>query len=532
MAKVLTKDGEIYDDSSDAHARTIQLLIDIGGEVASVQGAHDRWLGKSKEALTGNPITVLVNEESAILVSEILCKAALEEPMEEFVLFLEGVDRQVLGSRVTGRPLSRNPDYYHLEILIDPSIAYAPKAKNSPKGLVDTVRRTMLQNRNADLDLTFVDVGDMDRLTDDLGIGDDELERFRDQVSNRINSESVGDTLSEVDNGKFGFVHKAGANLRSLESDLRNYAADVDPLEQVLAIGTSTVSLDQGALDEEQIATAIAHAVDEFVDSGLDAIIFDTLEASQAAWIDKRVNRTALLVDVLDKGNMTVAFRVVVDAGAWEADHLFSEFRADLEEDGFGADEILSLTKNDPALRKRVDLEQCRTVVAISGANRTGIALQIAIRSLLDPALLQKLLDFAKGGLNGAVILRIEGLTPEILPRITALQTLRDAGFRIALFGTEIGAISEERLTTLPADYIVLDPTLALDAEALRRSLPALAGLAERCGANGIGVIFDGVIDQDSINLLGTINGALAAGPYYGDPITDPTNAPMPVRQL
>ena len=171
-------------------------------------------------------------------------------------------------------------------------------------------------------------------------------------------------------------------------------------------------------------------------------------------------------------------------------------------------------------------------MVAISGANRTGIALQIAIRSLLDPALLQKLLDFAKGGLNGAVILRIEGLTPEILPRITALQTLRDAGFRIALFGTEIGAISEERLMTLPADYIVLDPTLALDAEALQRSLPALAGLSERCGANGIGVIFDGVIDQESINLLGAIPGALAAGPYYGDPITDPANAPMPVRQL
>lgn len=532
MEQVLTADGEIYEAEEPVEARTIQLLVDIGGEIASIQGTHERWLGKTKDDLTGKPITMVVNEESVILVSEILCKAALQETMDEFVLFLEGANYQILGCLVTGQPLARNPDYYHLEVIVDPSIPYSPKARNSPKGLTDSVRRTMLQNQGADLDLTFVDVGEVDRLTEDLGVSEDELNKFRQQVSDRLNSESIGETVSEVDNGKYGFVHQNGADLDALQSDLKSFAADVDPLEQVLAIGTSTVALDTSDLSEEQISTAIANAVDEFVDNGLDAIIFDTLEASQAAWVDKRANRTELLREVLEKGGLTVAFRPVVDAGAWEADHLFSEFRADLEDDGLGAEEILSLTKKDPALRKRVDLEQCRYVVDVTAVNQAGIALQIAIRSLLDPALLQKLLDFAKIGLNGVVILRIEGLTPEILPRITALQTLRDAGFRVALFGTEIGAISEERLATLPSDYIILDPTLSLDADALLRSLPALAGLAERCASHNIGVIFDGVVDQESITLLQSISGALATGPYYGDPISDPADAPMPIRAL
>ena len=532
MAQVLTKDGEIYDDGAAQEIRPIQLLIDIGGTIASVQGGHDEWLGKGKDALVGSPVTALVNGESAILVSEILSKAALQEAMEEIVLFLDGVDHQVLGCRVTGRPLPRNPDFFHLEINVDPKIVFAPKARNTPQGLIDTVRRSMQQNQDADLDLTFVDVGEMDRLTDDLGISDEELGTFRDQVSTRIGNESLGDTLSEVASGKYGFVHPSGTDLDRLQDDLKEYAADVDPLEQILSIGTATVSLDKGALDEEQITAAIAHAVDEFVDSGLDAIIFDTLEASQAAWVDKRANRTALLVSVLDKKALTVVFRVVVDAGAWEADHLLSEFRADLDDDGLGAEEILSLTKDDPKLRKRVDAEQCRYVVEIPGLDKAGIALQVAIRSLLDPALLQQLLDFAKDGLDRVVILRIEGLTPDLLPRITALQTLRDAGFRIALFGTEIGAISEERLATLPADYIILDPKLSLDAEALERSLPALAGLAGRCTNHGINVIFEGVLDQASVTLLGSLSGALACGPFYGEAITDLADAPMPVRTL
>ena len=530
MAQILTKDGEIIDTDDTDDEPFLQLLIDIGGRIVSSQGDIFRWFGLAPDDLHGQSLSELTHADSQILVSEVLYRAALQEHMEELVLFINGADRDVLGCRVLGNPFPRDPQYYRLELKIDPALDRSSKTRNSKSGLVDSVIRAMDRNEGNDLGMTLVTVGDVHGLTDELGITQRELDTFREQVNTRLLQASLTEEVSEFDPGKYGLVHHASTDMSGLASDLRNYAGDVDPLDRVLSVGTTTVPLAAKALNEQEIRSAITHAVDEFIEAGLDAVIFDTLDDSHAAWIDKQANRKEMLVDALKKKALTVVYRVVVDPTAWEAAHLLAEFRADLDDDGLGAAEIIALTKDDPRLRKHVDLEQCRDIAKRPDLGAVAVALQIGLRSLLDPKLLRSLLEIAQSGLNRTVILRIEGLTPDLIPRIPALQTLRRSGFKLALYSSEIGAITAERLGNLPADYLLLDPALVRDAEMLRHSLPSLKGLAERCGRNGIGVIFNGVTDAEAVKLLSGIPRALAEGPYFGDPVSGPGAASMPVR--
>lgn len=530
MTQILTKSGEIIDTDEVSDDPFLQFLIDIGGRIVSSQGDVDYWFGVSPDDFRGTSLSEISHSDSQILVSEVLYKAAMQEPMEELVLFVSGVGADVLGCRVVGNPFPRDPRYYHLEVTIDPSLENASNARDSKAGLVDSVIRAMKGNDADDLGMTLVSVGDVQGLTDELGITQDELDTFREQVTNRLLQASIADEINEVDPGKYGLVHEAAADMRGLETDLRSYIGDVDPLERVLSVGTATLPLSPGGLDEDEIRTAISHAVDEFIEAGLEAIIFDTLDHSHAAWIDKQANRKELLIQALEKKALTVAYRVVVDPMEWEADHLLAEFRADLDDDGLGAQEIIALTKGDPRLRKRVDLEQCRDIAGRKDLGAAAVAMQIGIRSLLDPKLLRSLLNIAQSGLNRTVILRIEGLTPELIPRIPALQTLRRSGFKLALFSSEIGAITAERLANLPADYLLLDPTLVRDVKLLRQSIPSLKSLAQRCAKAGIKVIFNGVTDGEAVKELTAVPGALAEGTYYGDPVSGPESAAMPVR--
>lgn len=528
MAQILTSTGEIVDTDDAANDPSLQFLIDIGGRIVSSQGNVERWFGMPPDLLHGRSLSEVSHTDSQILVSEVLYKAAMQEEMDEIVLFMLELEGDVVGCRVIGNPFPRDPRYYHLDVTVDPGLERTGNAQDTKSGLVDNVIRAM--KGNDDLGMTFVSVGDVHGLTDELGISQTELDTFKQQVGSRLLQASITDEVSEVDPGKYGLVHEASEDMDSLASDLRHYIGDVDPLERVLSVGTATVPLASESLDEAEIRSAISHAVDEFIVAGLEAVIFDTLDDSHAAWIDKQANRKELLADALDKRALSVVYQLVVDPRAGKADHLLAEFRADLEDDGLGAAEIIALTKGDPRLRKRVDLEQCRNISERKDLGAVSVALQIGIRSLLDPKLLRSLLNIAQSGINQTVILRIEGLTPELIPRIPALQTLRRSGFKLALFSSEIGAITAESLANLPADYLLLDPSLVRDSQMLRQSLPSLKSLATRCARAGIRVIFSGVTDGEAVKLLTAIPGALAEGTYFGEPVTGPDSAPMPVR--
>lgn len=519
------------EQDGDQRERTFQLYIDDSGRVHICRGATDVYLGYNLEQLQRHRLTEFLVEESQIIYSEILTHAALAEPMPETILYLKNIATGwVAGFRVEGGPQKFN-DLFRLKCIHEPSLEYGPQSKNHRDGFIAAVE-TAINSSETAVDMTFVDIGDVGGLTKKHGTNAANVKRFTDDVETRIRSESIGgDALGRIDNGKYGFIHKTGTNLDSLKGDIERMAQSVDPEGLALSVATATIDLDDAeGMAEDAIRDALGHAVDEFMDTGIDAVIFDTLGASQTAFIEKRKTRTELLREVLDRELLTCGLRVVCDLSNWSADHLLAEFRADLDSDGLGAAEILNLTEKEPDLRTEVDVAQCRYIMGSEELDQVGVGVNLAVRSLLDPNVVQRLLDFAKRAPGRRVILRILGVKGVPIERIAAFDTLRKAGFKIALSGSEIGTVTEDRLKKLPIDFIMLDPSLVVNLDQLKLSLKGLAGMAKRCAAHGISVIFEGVVEPEAAKMLARIGKVYVTGPYFGDPVDSINDIKLPVK--
>lgn len=525
--------AEFDDGDSDAERRTFQLYIDETGRVAMARGNVDRWLGAAGEELEGRSIAEFAAEESQFAISEILMQAALREFMPSSLFFMTDTRTgAVSGFEVTGKPQSFN-ELYRLNFVQDPAMEYGPQSKNSKDGFVGAVERAIQQasEEDQDIDMTFVDIGDVGRLGSVPGMDAEEVRRFTDKVESRLKAETLGgDSLGRVDRGKYGLVHGRGVNLDDLKGEIEEYARDVDPEGQALQVDSSTVALDADTMETADIRTALSHAVDEFAEVGIDAVIFDTLADSQASYIDKREMRIGLLRQCLDGEMLTCAFSPVCDIANWTTHHLITEFQANLEDDGLGAAEILKLTDDNPDLRTEVDLAQCHYILTSDVLDKTGVAVNVAIRSLLDAEVVRMLLDFRHKTPGRNVILRLSGLDEIPWEKVQTLDILRQAGFFIALYGRDVGAVTAEKLEVIPADYILLDPSFVINLDQLKRGLPMLSNMVERCREHEIAIVFEGVLESAGARLLSKIQGALCDGPYFGEPVESLDQLKLPVQ--
>lgn len=514
----------------EAEMLTIQMLISKDGEIASAKGAHELWLGLTEDAVCGSPVTALVHPDCAILVSEILYRAEMAEELEPITLFLAGTGGAPCGATVTGRSYRRDPGFYHITVVVDPTLDYRARPKDTPAGLVAEVERHLAKGDGANLTLTLVELTGLSDAQERLKLGRDQIDAYRGEIEDALRAAAIEpDAVSQVDEAKYGLVRKGAPEPSdALRARLDALAAERDPDGAVLSVGSKDIALDPGGLDPTAVADSLSHTVATFVSGGLDALIYDTLEDGHVAFLDRRANRTEVLKTALGANAMASAFRPVLLTEQWKAHHFLTEMRAELVDDGLGADEILSLTRDDPGLRALVDRAQTTLVASDDALAGQRVMVRIAIRSLLDPGLISPLLQQAWNS-RTQMILAIAGLGPGMVDRITALATLRNAGFQLALHGSEIGAVTEASLARLPADYIILDQSLVADRETLARSLPSLKALAERCAKHGLAVIFDGVTASDSASLLGKLPGALAMGPYYGAPFQTPSACPIPI---
>ena len=515
MASILTADGEIYEDE-ETLKRKFQLYVDVAGDVLRGTGETTRWLGKEPEALAGTNLTHLIAPQSLFLSSEIIFHAAAGERMKPCGIVLNGPKAGMNGFRVRGEPQAQT-DEFKLEFTQDPEMEIGAEDTNSAKGLANTVSGYLSENPDAELDLTFVDIGDVEALSQNTTALAGEIEQFTKDVEERLRKESVApEAVSRVENGKYGVVREAGADLQAMEKDLKGLAQKMDPSGKLLNVATKSIELDAEGIEEGDILNAVEHAAQEFADQGLDAIIFDTLTDSHASYMDKRRNRTELLEQALDEDRLTVAYHSVVDTHLWKTDHLLAEFRADLEEDGLGAEEILGLVEDNRDLRARIDEAQVSFISRAAWQAGLSVAVSLNIHSLALPHLLTSLLEFAARAGDRHVVLRIEGLTPEIVEKIDALKILQDSGFALALKADEIGALDEARLQGLPTDFIVMDETMGSSDTALDTNLNMLIELAKRCGQHGKKMLFEGIASGEAAKLLSKIPGAVADGPYFG----------------
>ncbi len=313
---------------------------------------------------------------------------------------------------VNGGPQSFN-EYFLLSFRPDPAPTTIDPPEAPERAFVRAAASAVEEAAaiSRDVSLSLVDVGDVVGLERHRGPKDRAVGRFSDRVADRLRQESIReDGVSCVRPGRYSLLHDREVDLDRMQNDLEGYARAVDPDGQSLAVDLRSIALDRDGLDAESVESALTHAVDTFAESGLDAVIFDTLADGEADRLARMRSRLETLETALEQARVECAYRPVCTVADWSVHHLVAEARAVLDDDEMHAGEILRTTADDPALRARVDAALCRRVLTDPSLAARSIAVEVALPSMLDREIVGMLTDLARRSDGRGMILQIAGL--------------------------------------------------------------------------------------------------------------------------
>ncbi|WP_420547160.1 EAL domain-containing protein [Curvivirga sp.] len=535
MVTVLRADGKI-DAVQDNPEERFMLVVDEVGNILRGNKNALTWLDQKPQDLAEKNIADILAPPSQMLASDIIVNAVSGFHMDLQPAFVFGAKRLVKGFQMMGEPV--DPDgsisdttEYRLRFQYDASLSAESNPMNSAKGFANSVN-DILKHSEEDLDMTFVSVGDVDGLATNLNLSKDQIDNFTKNMEDRLRESSLDQAaLGQVSSGKYGVLHKSQADLSGMHEDIKGLAQEIDPEGKALNVETKTMSLDADGLEDDELADALSHAIDSFAESGLDDLIYDNLGSAHTAYLDHKSDRLSILKEVISKDQLSVVYQPVVNVHKWCTDHLWAEIRADLEDDGLGVEEIIKFTRDNLDLRVQVDEAQCRFIETDDWYKGCPVAITLHVRSLLKEDVVMRLLKFASTAGDTKVILRISGFSPNDLSRLSALSTLKQSGFSIALYGEELGAINSQMLTELPADYIILEDGFTESTAHLKASLAMLEKMEQRCLQHDIKLVFDGIREEDTATALAKLKVAVATGSYFGDHVSDLADLRYPIQQ-
>lgn len=522
------RDGRVAIRAIDG-LRGFTLVLSGDGEVADARGDVTGLLGLTPRSLVGRSLTELMHPDSVTILSEILVAAASDGLLPESVLYLNDAHETRVAFHIIGRPVPRRPDRMQLLCVYAAELDHV--GVEGRDGFADRIDRALRRGGDEDYSLTFVDLGDMGQLRA-LGLDEDSIRSFTSQVEDQLRRASAdGATAERVEDGRYGLLTRRGSDLGALRQSLEAHVRDIDPHGQVLKVATTSVDLDRETLAGEDSADILRHAVDVFADGGLDAVIFDDLAAVSVALSSRRQDRAALLREALAAQDVVLRYSPIIALTNARVDHFLAELAIERLEDDMDWHEMQDVCAREDGLRRDVDLALTRLALAETPHAPLPVAIEVDIASLTDRTILAGLLGHAQKYPQNGIILRIEGFDQERLNRVSALQSIRRAGLKVALKGTEIGVVSPDKLAGLPADFIRMDPSLVLEPVALRSQRPMIGIMVQRCREHGISVQFEGVSRTDVMELLTGIPGVLASGPVFGPSERDPELALIPVTE-
>lgn len=522
------RDGRVAIRAIDG-LRGFTLVLTDEGDVAEARGDVTGLLGYSSKSLVGRSLAELMHRDAATVLSEILVAAASDCVLPESIFYFADVHETRVAFHVIGRPVPRRSD--RMQLLCVYAVELDRVGALGRDGFADRIDRALRRGQDGDYALTFVDLGDIGQLRA-LGLDEDSIRSFTSQVEDQLRRASVdGATAERVEDGRYGLLTRRGEDLGSLRENLEARVRDIDPHGQVLKVAATSVNLDHETLMGAGATEILRHAVDVFADGGLDAVIFDDLASVSIALASRRQDRAALLREALSIGDVVLRYSPIVALTNARVDHLLAELAIERIDDDMDWAEMLEVCARTEGLRHDVDLAVVRLALAQATQVPLPVAMEVDVASLTDRTILAGLLGHAQKYPDHGIILRIEGFDQDRLNRVSALQSIRKAGLKVALKGTEIGVISPDKLVTLPADFIRMDPSLVLEPVALRAQRPMIGIMVQRCRDHGIAVQFEGVTRADVMELLTGLPGVLASGPVFGPSERDPELALVPVAE-
>jgi predicted signal transduction protein with EAL and GGDEF domain len=488
------------------------MILDQAGAIVKAEGNTLIPLGMPAARTLGMPFSEFVVAEEQILTSEMISQVLMTGQSSTFIVYLESMNGGIAAFNMSVLVAPGNQSC-QATFQSMPDIKYQPIGRDSVDDLSDAVDALLYGDVEDDLDLTFIDVGDIDQL------GAESIDAFTDRVEESLRDNSYDGTVTRIDDSKYTVVHDTEVSSELIGAGMTEVAQEFDPGGTALKVETATVGLSNDDVDRSQIGDTVRYAVEQFKENGVEAIQQDSLAGLQQAADDQHKVEVTELRAAATENRLTFQFSPVFHLASGRVEHIQVEPGLMNDEVSLTPFKVEGYVAEDDSLGALIDTATAQHLGGYASTPEqvpqgTYLSSTFPVQSLLQRDVIASLMTIAQT----RPILRIHGLDQTLLQRANELQTLRSAGFLVCLHGYEVGAVNEEKLQSLPMDFVSMDSQLTGDARTFASRIPILQQMASICAKYQIRMLFQGIVDPAILPMLKQIDGSLATGQLFGAP--------------
>ncbi len=381
------------------------------------------------------------------------------------------------------------------------------------------------QAAGLDLDLELIELQGLKDATE--AAGEEEGQAMIRRVAAAMRSESLlGRGAARLSDEQFALVRPKADTPDRLNSRLEQAASDAGA-----PVKAETASL---PLEPENAnlptMRALRFALDSFLKGGAQSAktaFHDVLEST--------VHDANAFAAAVKQRKFDMVYQPVVDLKTCELQHFEALVR--LERDKSPAEAIRLAEELE--LIEGLDLAVVEHVIAklkSAGQSRLKLAANISARSLMLPSFGRPLLDMvtASAELRGRLIFEItETASFDNLDLAnTAIQRLRQHGFKVCLDDFGAGAASMAYLRSLNVDAIKIDGQYVQDLVQSGRDNAVVRHLTQLCDELGVETIAEQIETAETAKVLTGIGVKSGQGWYFGRPASEPAYRPPETERV
>ncbi len=371
--------------------------------------------------------------------------------------------------------------------------------------------------------ISFLELKGLDELTERLE--EHIATGFLNEVGENLRSFSYrGTAVAHIDSNRFGVVHDASQDVKTLEAQISDRARAADPLGAGVDVISGTMHLTGDPAMHRENAKALAYTINKFARHNDDFTLADLTRASREG-MEHTVRRISALRSVIDDSAFDIAYQPIVDLEGREIHH-YEALARFLDAKGESPYEQIVFAE-DTGMIAEFDLAMCRRVAAkISQAAKVREELRIAVnvsgRSLESPSFLDKLDAMLQGRPELRKRLLFEVTESAKIHDLEAtgrfLQHLRSKGHQVCLDDFGAGAAAFHYLRYLRVDFVKIDGVYVRDACNVPDNLSFIKAISGLCRDLSVETIAEQVEDDETVHLLRSLDVRLGQGYLLGVP--------------
>lgn len=507
-------------------AADLLLEIDVHGKILFASGASQSLTRHNPTELIGKSLFELIAPGDQRLAKILMTSLARGGRLSPVALRLADENNSVV--IVGGCRLPSEQVCYHLSFTVPaPTVGAGdkPGARNAASGLLekdDFTKLAIARSAEAGAPVKMTMLG-LIGLNDLRSRVDTEIaDGFMAAVGRHLRAHSSdGDSAGQLEDGRFGVLHKDAIDTDALTRQIVALSKSVDPKGSGVGVETSTLDLARNGLSDADAARALIYSINSFAELKHGKLSITSLTEGLEKVLADTAQRMSSMRSTLELNAFDLAFQPIVALKNREIHHYEALVR--FQGDKSPAESIAFAEQ--AGLVCDLDLAICRRAISVlEGVTGTppSLAINISGSSLESRAFTAELDTLLKAHAGIVESLMIEVTETAAVTRMESvnrfLQDLRFRRIRVCLDDFGAGAASLQYLSAFAVDFVKIDGTYIRKSIDHPRSRAFLKAIASLCREIGTATIAEMIETEAELSQLKAIGVEYGQGYLFGKP--------------